>query len=1007
MSTLIIDETSGLQNQSTGETANNDIGTASDATGLTTLLNLVPEFDAVLASELATIGSAGVQVALSGATSASSTGTNVFTFSAGVLDVGFTLVGGNGVNSGLETLDGTDIFLYVSTFDNNVLVGRKGGPTGDVVFAAYLDTQTVAVGDAGATGAKVWLVQYEPLKHPVAGETAAAYDDAVSPLDVIRVTVSLLTQFSLEGAPSGQNLFLMYGQAGDGIASNGTGDDAVALVVTAKNAASGGTVNTGQGGGGTTIGSNNQMIDPGEGMVFTFVTDAKSDFTVPNLSQTEADVEGNIQFVGVKSSDTASFKVVQTQPSSKSCTVTITAFTTDAEPGAGQFISGYGDDTLVPITSVVVTDANGDPVSGVTISITGGVATLVGVKSGYTIEYTAVGHNRVQIDNTGTANTKTGADFDIGDFSIPLPATQTLNFEALVFEDDGPALAAAVVTSEVDEDGLPGGNPGGTGDLNAADNINDDGAPEHTTSGNISGLFLGGADGLASFGLSSDPLDIAGLPQGLTSKGDAVTYAVVGNKLTASAGGREVFTLEITNTVSGAYLFTLKDQLDHPVVSTEDDIQLQLGAILQATDGDGDKATATADQFVITVDDDSPDPLNPGDITVHNAAGASASAALGYIGNVGADEEGTVKFVGGADGDILKGILQDGTPALEDLLFGGLPIRVYGFGTDTLTATTNIADPAATVFVMTLNPDGSVVANDLYDITMLKTIANSQDVDFGSFTAHVASGNPLTLVVNDIGGTTVDALFSGWVDTGDNVTTTPPSSSAQTTVNVSQAGVGVGTGQDFNFEPQTASATDDLTDRIRIEFLEDDGDGVLEAGEAFTVNRFTLVMNQNNSPADDGDALVRVYDASGAELQITGILINGNVLVGPGGAPVASNDGGTVTAVSSGLGYELHGLGGGTAGSSADNDTVTIITASGYTRIDISGIGNDNNKDTFDILLKSIAVPVSYDINFSVQAQLTDEDGDSSAAASLDVTLDADGVFVTTVGTSSLIDAAL
>jgi len=102
---------------------------------------------------------------------------------------------------------------------------------------------------------------------------------------------------------------------------------------------------------------------------------------------------------------------------------------------------------------------------------------------------------------------------------------------------------------------------------------------------------------------------------------------------------------------------------------------------------------------------------------------------------------------------------------------------------------------------------------------------------------------------------------------------------------------------------------------------------------------------------------------------------------------VPSNDGGNVTANASGLGYELHGLGGGTSGSTTDNDTVTIITASGYQRIDISGIGNDANKDTFDILLQSVALPTPFDIVINTQANLTDADGDSTAASQLEVHL--------------------
>ena len=72
---------------------------------------------------------------------------------------------------------------------------------------------------------------------------------------------------------------------------------------------------------------------------------------------------------------------------------------------------------------------------------------------------------------------------------------------------------------------------------------------------------------------------------------------------------------------------------------------------------------------------------------------------------------------------------------------------------------------------------------------------------------------------------------------------------------------------------------------------------------------------------------------------------------------------------------------------------MTIVTAGGYERIDISAIGNDASKDTFDILLKSLALPTSYDTTFKVQADLTDEDGDGTAAVDLNVTLDSDGVF--------------
>jgi hypothetical protein len=392
--TVVVDETSGTQNADTGSAGNNDI---TGGAGI-----LPDDFDAALFNLGLTIDATS-SVAVSGANADNSTGTAMITgLPADLTDVSFTDVNGaplNGTDSGLTLTDGTAILLYTYAGDNNVLVGKTAG--GTIAFVAYLDTQTAAAGDAGASSAKVWMVQFEPLFNPVATNP----DDPVSPDNVIYVSVSSLNTFSLEGAPSGQNLFLMYGESDDGDDSNGL---EVALVVTAANAATGGTVNTGQAGGGTTIGNFNQMLDPGEGLTFTFVTNANPDFTVglvdPKLDQTEADSEGNILFEGIKDATAASFKIVQTQPASKAGTITFEAFTTDAEPGAGNFISGYGDDAHVDILTVVVKNAagtvietNGDTDNdGLTITLdpTVGIATIVGVKAGYTIEYTTDGvHN--------------------------------------------------------------------------------------------------------------------------------------------------------------------------------------------------------------------------------------------------------------------------------------------------------------------------------------------------------------------------------------------------------------------------------------------------------------------------------------------------------------------------------------------------------------------------------------------------------------------------------------
>ena len=95
----------------------------------------------------------------------------------------------------------------------------------------------------------------------------------------------------------------------------------------------------------------------------------------------------------------------------------------------------------------------------------------------------------------------------------------------------------------------------------------------------------------------------------MTSGGVALTYTLVGNVLTASAGvGNTVFTFTLNP--GGAWVFDLEDQLDHPSLdglpgdNTENDLTILLGSLIQATDADGDTAPGGAVQIV--VNDDTP-----------------------------------------------------------------------------------------------------------------------------------------------------------------------------------------------------------------------------------------------------------------------------------------------------------------------------------------------------------------------------------------------------------------
>ena len=109
----------------------------------------------------------------------------------------------------------------------------------------------------------------------------------------------------------------------------------------------------------------------------------------------------------------------------------------------------------------------------------------------------------------------------------------------------------------------------------------------------------------------------SGLPQNLTSNGAAVVYNVTGNLLTAyvdsgaTAGvldgtDRQVFTLQITDPATGAYTFTLLDQLDHTGRTTTTTLlAINLSSVIVATDADGDFILLTG-AFTISVENDIP-----------------------------------------------------------------------------------------------------------------------------------------------------------------------------------------------------------------------------------------------------------------------------------------------------------------------------------------------------------------------------------------------------------------
>ncbi|WP_238399325.1 DUF5801 repeats-in-toxin domain-containing protein [Pseudomonas chlororaphis] len=765
---VTLDETSGLQNftatpSPAGDADDNDI-----------LLSALPS---AFATRLTALGAGtAMDAALSGYTGAvGDTGSNAFTLNltpgVNVLDIKFTDSLGaalNGLDSGLDTLDGTSILLYTDT-DNNILLGRAGGPDGAIVFAAYIEETGSPV-----SGGKIWTVEYQPLKHPDASNP----DDALNLLNKVFVS-TVQDGFDLTNAPSGQNLFLMFTGANPTVVDDGgvlrvsdptiiaTGKDP-ADQSSGANINTGDRINTSQGGGGVTIGTNNQMITEQEGIRLTFVTGARLDVTVPNLSQTEADVEDNIDFTAMFNATTASFDVVQLQ-SGKTAVVKISAYSTAVEDRV-DFVNGYANDTSVAITNVRVFDKStglliensdgsvNDP--GIAISFTGGVATVTGVKANYQIEYTtSADHNRVLIENGAAVNARgdNHADFDIGGFSLRHPSTITSEIGSqMIFEDDGPAAAGTAEAGTVDEDGLANGIAGGVGDV-----------PGEVTSvsGNVSAIFQSGVDVPLTYSLSSDT---SGLPA-LSSGGVALVYSVVGDTLTAKAGTVDVFTFSLS--AAGAYSFTLLQPLDHPAGDDENDITLNLGTLLKATDKDGDSVTAAAEKLVITIDDDTPTATGVAEAGTVDEDGL-ANGIAGGVGDVPGElttASGSVTgiFQSGADVPLTYSLSSD-TSGLPALTSGGVAL-VYSVTGDTLTAKAGAVDvftfslSAAGAYSFTLlQPLDHPAGNDENDITLnLGAILQATDKDGDTVTA---AAEKLVITVDDDTPTANGTAGAGTVD---------------------------------------------------------------------------------------------------------------------------------------------------------------------------------------------------------------------------------------------------
>ncbi|WP_448682229.1 retention module-containing protein [Pseudomonas nicosulfuronedens] len=336
----------------------------------------------------------------------------------------------------------------------------------------------------------------------------------------------------------------------------------------------------------------------------------------------------------------------------------------------------------------------------------------------------------------------------------------------LVFKDDGPVLiAGGSVSGQVMEDALPGGNPDGASDTT-------------TAKGSLASLVNFGADGPGTFSLTGDYSSLTS--QGLTSGGVALSYSVVGGLLTATAGAKTIFTLAVD--AAGNYEFKLVGPLDHPLHNGSDaeQLSLNLGGLIKATDGDGDPVSLGAGSLVINVQDDLP--------VVHS--------------------EPPCQDVADSQGFILTGAL--------DVSFGGDGLGAFDLGG-------NVAPDGLTYVVTSLAGGGSQLT--AYDGSNQAFFVLKVNAD-GTYSFEVVNSRPTTSVEYDLTKVSAGGPQGSIVLNADGLTAT--FTSPGSVVNPSNNGMGVGgnnlidTGEllnvafndkvyDVSFDVQKLSTNDTLT----------------------------------------------------------------------------------------------------------------------------------------------------------------------------------------------------
>ncbi|WP_055660890.1 T1SS-143 repeat domain-containing protein [Roseibium aggregatum] len=266
-------------------------------------------------------------------------------------------------------------------------------------------------------------------------------------------------------------------------------------------------------------------------------------------------------------------------------------------------------------------------------------------------------------------------------------------FEVTV-NDDAPVVGD-VLFSQVDEDGLEGGNVGESYPENPGDYATGGARDDATTSGRSLNISWGADDGNRDVdgGASSGNGDRAvvfansvvavsrGATElgGVTSRGETVEFRLDDDGATlvghvTGDNARDVFRVRLSDADNGSYDFELLDVLDHLGAGKEDNIVLTFE--FTAMDSDGDSAGGS---FSVRIDDDAP-----------VASGVVAGAVL--------DDEAQTEFGAGNNGAGPFLGWTDASPNVKTV--SGVADSLFQVGADGFAGITLDAAPAFNVVYM-------------------------------------------------------------------------------------------------------------------------------------------------------------------------------------------------------------------------------------------------------------------------------------------------------------------